>query len=143
MRGDCVEECQQNGSALPTPTPGPTSSNSGNNGEATYKTLKLGSKGTAVKALTAELKNQGYYTGAVTTSYTSAVQTAVKNFQQANGLQVDGIAGSATQHKLFGTVEPGSDTGNLDDDAVRGGEDRLVHRRHSAVVAQGRELQGL
>lgn len=114
VRGDCVEECQQDGSALPTPTPGPTSSNSGNNGEATYKTLKLGSKGTAVKALTAELKNQGYYTGAVTTSYTSAVQTAVKKFQQANGLQVDGIAGSATQHKLFGTVEPGSNTGNLE-----------------------------
>ena len=42
------------------------------------------------------------------------MQTAVKKFQQANGLQVDGIAGSATQHKLFGTVEPDSNTGNLE-----------------------------
>ena len=38
----------------------------------------------------------------------------MKAFQRAKGLSVDGIAGSSTQHKLFGTVPVGSgDTSNL------------------------------
>lgn len=41
--------------------------------------------------------------------YTSAVQAAVRAFQSAKGLTVDGIAGKQTQHALFGTVEPGAD----------------------------------
>lgn len=114
VRGDCVEECKQDGSALPTPTPGPTTSTPNSGQEASYKTLKLGSKGTAVKAMVAELKNQGYYTGAITNSFTSAVKTAVERFQRANGLQVDGIAGPNTLHKLFGTVPIGQgDANNL------------------------------
>lgn len=114
VRGDCVEECDQNGGALPTPTPGPSVSSPTSGQEATYKTLKLGSKGTEVKAMVAELKNQGYYSGPITSSFNSAVQTAVKNFQRAKGLKVDGIAGPNTLHKLFGTVPEGQgDTSNL------------------------------
>ena len=114
VRGDCVEECDASGGALPTPTPGPTSSSSTSGQEATYKTLRLGSSGTEVKAMVAELKAQGYYSGSITSSFTSAVQTAVKNFQRANGLTVDGIAGPNTLHKLFGTVPVGeSDTSDL------------------------------
>ena len=56
-----------------------------------------------------ELINQGYYPGSVTNVYTSAVQAAVRAFQSAKGLTVDGIAGKQTQHALFGTVEPGAD----------------------------------
>ena len=112
LRGDFLDECQKDGSALPQPSPTTTPSGSGQ--EATYTTLKKGSTGTAVKNLVTELKNQGYYTGEITSSYTSAVETAVRAFQKANGLEVDGIAGSKTQHKLFGTVEPGeSGTGDL------------------------------
>lgn len=114
VRGDCVEECTANGGALPTATPGPTSSSPTAGQEATYKTLRLGSTGTEVKAMVTELKTQGYYSGSITSSYTSAVQTAVKNFQRANGLTVDGIAGPNTLHKLFGTVPVGeSDTSDL------------------------------
>lgn len=114
VRGDCVEECTASGGALPTATPGPTSSSPTAGQEATYKTLRLGSTGTEVKAMVTELKTQGYYSGSITSSYTSAVQTAVKNFQRANGLTVDGIAGPNTLHKLFGTVPVGeSDTSDL------------------------------
>ena len=63
----------------------------------------------AVTRLVQELINQGYYTGSVTNVYTSAVQAAVRAFQSAKGLTVDGIAGKQTQHALFGTVEPGAD----------------------------------
>ena len=111
--------------ATPTPAPAPTADPSGNTPkpttapadsqvEATYSTLKLGSTGNAVKNLTTELKNQGFFTGTPTTKYTSSVETAVRKFQKEKGLEVDGVAGPATQHKLYGTVPVGSgDTTNL------------------------------
>lgn len=105
VRDDMVELCDQNGNDLPIVTPSTPPATSGQ--EASYTTLKLGSKGQKVTNLVTELKRQGYYTGAVTSTYTSTVQKAVKKFQEANGLVVDGIAGSATQHKLFGTVPVG------------------------------------
>ena len=110
LRGDCVTVCQQDGSDIAKPAP--TSTSTDGKPEATYTTLRRGSTGTAVKALVSELKNQGYYTGNITSSYTSAVEAAVKRFQLAKGLTVDGIAGKNTQHALFGTVEPGTNTGS-------------------------------
>ena len=111
----------KNGGSTPTATPAPTSTTpttqpSGNGGlnEANYTTLRPGSSGTAVLNLVRELKNQGYYTGAETNKYNSAVENAVRAFQKAKGLAVDGIAGNDTQHKLFNTVPIGSaDLGNL------------------------------
>ena len=120
LHADYVTVCNKDGSAVATPTPEPgataqpgaTLAHSG--AEASYTTLKLGSTGTAVKNLITELKNQGYYSGSIGTKYTTAVQEAVKNFQKANGLTADGIAGAATQHKLFGTVPIGAgDNSNL------------------------------
>ena len=108
--------------ATPAPTnttaPGPTTqpSNNGSQNEASYTTLRPGSRGTAVLNLVRELKNQGYYTGAETNSYNSAVENAVRAFQKAKGLAVDGIAGNDTQHKLFNTVPIG--TTNLNDLAM-------------------------
>ena len=122
LHADYLIRCDSGGAALATPTPAPTNtpapgttvSPNGSGQEATYTTLKTGSTGTAVKNLVTELKNQGYYTGTVTNKYTTAVASAVKAFQKAKGLTVDGIAGSATQHKLFGTVPVGAgDTSNL------------------------------
>ena len=99
VRGDCAEICDKDGNAVVTPTtPG---GSTGTGQEATYSTLRRGSTGTAVTNLVTELKLQGYYTGEITSSYTSAVEDAVKKFQKANGLTVDGKAGEATQKKLF------------------------------------------
>ena len=82
--------------------------------EATYTILKVGSSGSKVTKLVQELINQGFYKGTVTSSYTSEVEGAVKAFQTARGLTVDGIAGPLTQHALFQTVPVGAaDTGNL------------------------------
>ena len=120
LHANYVNLCNEDGSPIATPTPQPgattdPNSNGGGNGqEASYTTLKTGSTGQAVKNLVTELKNQGYYTGSITNKYTTAVAAAVKAFQSANKLSADGIAGSATQHKLFGTVPVGSgDTTNL------------------------------
>lgn len=105
LHGDYVVECNADGSNF---TPGTTNAPSNSGQEASYTTLRLGSQGAAVTNLVQELKNQGYYTGDVTSKYTSSVQAAVKAFQSAKGLTVDGIAGSKTQHALFGTVPVGS-----------------------------------
>lgn len=107
IRSDMVTKSGSDGS-LPTATPALTSSPTAKP-SATYTTLRLGSTGDAVTNLVQELINQGYYTGSVTNVYTSAVEAAVRAFQSAKGLTVDGIAGKQTQHALFGTVEPGAD----------------------------------
>ena len=118
LHGNYVTPCNEDGSPIATPTPEPGTpivTNNGSSGqEASYTTLKTGSTGQAVKNLVTELKNQGYYSGEVTNKYTTSVASAVKAFQAAKGLSADGIAGSATQHRLFGTVPVGSaDTSNL------------------------------
>ena len=108
IRSDMVSKSNNNGGTLPTATPAPTGSPA-TKPSATYTTLRLGSTGDAVTRRGPVLQNQGYYTGSVTNVYTSAVRAAVRAFQSAKGLTVDGIAGKQTQHALFGTVEPGAD----------------------------------
>ena len=106
--------CNADGSPIATPTPSSTTTPGNSGTEASYSTLRLGSTGNAVKNLTTELINQGFMTGSATDKYTTAVENAVKKFQEAKKLTVDGIAGSATQHALYGTVPIGSgDTDNL------------------------------
>lgn len=57
---------------------------------------KFGSSGNEVKQIQQKLKEWGYYKGNVDGVYGSQTQQAVKKFQKANGLKVDGIAGEKT-----------------------------------------------
>ena len=61
---------------------------------------KMGSVGNEVTAIQNVLKRQGYYTGAVDGIFGSKTLAAVKSFQRANGLTVDGIAGPQTLKAL-------------------------------------------
>lgn len=81
--------------ATPTATAAPSST--------TYTTLKKGVTSSAVKTLQEQLILLGYLKTTATGYYGSATYTAVKNFQTANGLKADGIAGTETQTKLFST----------------------------------------
>ncbi|MBQ8655331.1 MAG: peptidoglycan-binding protein, partial [Clostridia bacterium] len=74
----------------PSPTPDPSS----------FTTLRKGSTGKAVQQLQNALVDLGY-TVNTNGTYTSETATAVKAFQKANGLSVDGLAGSATYAKLY------------------------------------------
>ncbi|HSK68699.1 MAG TPA: SH3 domain-containing protein, partial [Candidatus Limnocylindria bacterium] len=72
---------------------------------ASYRTLELGSTGEDVTRLQQELSRLGYLQAAyVTGTYNSQTVDAVKAYQKDKGLFVDGIAGPATQHKLYNTV---------------------------------------
>jgi len=72
-------------------------------------TLKPGSRGSEVTELQATLKLLGYYGGTVDGVYGQSTVSAVSQFQQAAGLNADGITGPATWNRLFpDTVEAGA-----------------------------------
>ena len=88
--------------AQPTvqPTPGVTEQPSPSTAPI-YTTLTSGSTGEAVKALQERLKELGYYTASINSTYDSNTLSAVKSFQKANSLTVDGAAGVQTQTRLY------------------------------------------
>ncbi len=61
---------------------------------------RMGSVGSEVTSIQKALKSRGYYTGAVDGIFGSKTLSAVKNFQKAQGLTVDGIAGPQTLRAL-------------------------------------------
>lgn len=61
-----------------------------------YGLSRYGSTGSEVKQIQTKLKRWGYYNGSVDGIFGSQTQKAVRSFQKANGLGVDGIAGPKT-----------------------------------------------
>ncbi len=68
--------------------------------------LALGAAGPEVKELQLRLKAQGYYNGNVGGNFGPGTEAAVKAFQRANGLKVDGWAGPQTMARLRGGAAP-------------------------------------
>jgi len=62
--------------------------------------LKRGASGADVITLQKKLKNWGYYNGVVDGVFGSGTESAVRYFQQKNGLTVDGVVGEATAKAL-------------------------------------------
>lgn len=65
------------------------------------ESLKKGMEGSAVKLLQQKLKKLGFLTGSADGDFGDATETAVKDFQRANGLKADGVAGTSTLNKLY------------------------------------------
>lgn len=119
VRSDLIILTDMGGDPITTATPtvAPTPTYDPANNEAEYFTLSTSSAGylssdlnnQEVTRLTRALKNQGYYSGSVTSSYTSAVASAVSAFERAIGVTADGIAWPSVQHALYGTrpYDPG------------------------------------
>jgi len=69
--------------------------------------LREGDQGEGVYILQARLFELGYYTGRIDGRFSEETTMAVTQFQMANGLTADGIAGRGTQSKLeSGTAIP-------------------------------------
>lgn len=87
--------------------------------EVPYTLLKYGSKGTSVVNLQQTLINQGYLKDKADGIYGLRTERAVINFQLANNIRIDGIAGNQTQFLLFpkvisrGTIERSIDSTDL------------------------------
>ena len=93
------EETQEEPETLPTsgadPTPAATPT------PVSWEKLKNGSSGQAVSQLQEALIQLGYLAGKTDGKFGADTEKAVRAFQKANGLTVDGVAGAATQKKLY------------------------------------------
>ncbi|KMM36966.1 peptidoglycan-binding protein [Guptibacillus hwajinpoensis] len=67
-------------------------------------TVRYGDRGQTVKNLQSQLKSKGYYSYSVDGVFGSITKQAVRNFQSANGLSVDGVAGPNTFGALSGAA---------------------------------------
>ncbi|MBQ8957070.1 MAG: peptidoglycan-binding protein [Bacteroidales bacterium] len=63
--------------------------------------LQKGSKGEAVTAMQKRLKQLGFYDEEITDNFDESTRKAVKAFQKANKLKVDGVVGEKTMEKMF------------------------------------------
>ncbi|UZQ52995.1 peptidoglycan-binding protein [Trichothermofontia sichuanensis B231] len=68
--------------------------------------LRRGNRGPEVTALQVGLRNAGFFQGQATGYYGSKTEAAVRNFQRAYGLPVDGVAGPNTLSMLYATNRP-------------------------------------
>ena len=66
-----------------------------------YPKLKLGANGKDVTKLQTRLKALGFYTGPISGYFNKLTEEAVIVFQRSQGLKEDGIAGQATQTRLY------------------------------------------
>lgn len=69
------------------------------------QTLRIGSRGQAVKDLQNNLKKLGYNVGAVDGIYGKQTASAVKSFQKKYGLSQDGIAGKNTYSAMNQAIQ--------------------------------------
>ena len=68
----------------------------------TPRFVTLGDRGSAVRSIQQRLKLAGFYNGAVDGVFSPATETALREFQQAKRLTVDGIVGPRTLAALQG-----------------------------------------
>lgn len=98
------------------------------------KILRTGSRGQAVTDLQQKLDAEGYYTYNVDGIYGSITASAVRKFQRAHHLTVDGIAGPKTFSALHGT---NGDAGNQSHDSSNDQGSSMLSLRDSGSAVKG------
>ncbi|KHF38710.1 C40 family peptidase [Halalkalibacter okhensis] len=78
-----------------------SSSKNSSNSSSITGMLRFGSNGSQVEMLQQKLKEKGYYTHKVTGQFGRVTEAAVRDFQRANNLSVDGIVGPQTLSHLI------------------------------------------
>ncbi|MEA4929390.1 MAG: peptidoglycan-binding protein [Candidatus Limiplasma sp.] len=94
-----------------TPTPTPVATTAVVITEDTAVTIQSGSRGSAVLNLQKRLTELGYYTARMDGVYLADDITAVRAFQKANNLTVDGKAGYLTQKLIYSDTALRGDLG--------------------------------
>lgn len=83
-------------SAAPSPEPKPTITPN-----AAYRNIELNDRGASVRKMQERLIELGYLTGEADGAFGRQTYRALRAFQEANGLTVDGVAGQRTQTILY------------------------------------------
>ncbi|GAF15423.1 cell wall lytic activity [Bacillus sp. JCM 19045] len=81
----------------------PSNSNASNNNSSSSSStvaMRIGNRGNNVTGLQDQLRTLGFFNQSSTGYYGTVTREAVRNYQRANNLQVDGIAGPQTQAHL-------------------------------------------
>ena len=78
--------------------------------ELDHDSLSFGDTGEAVKTIQRRLKELGWFNGSIGGNYLSITTEAVKAFQTAAGLHVDGICDAATYDALMSDTAPMKNT---------------------------------
>ncbi|MBO3463624.1 peptidoglycan-binding protein [Aetokthonos hydrillicola Thurmond2011] len=108
--------------------------------------LKKGDEGPQVRALQERLRVAGYYYGNSNGIFGPITEEAVKQFQEAYKLNVDGIVGPATQQKLPPVIagSNGDQTAKqrTDDDNLRLGDRGEAVRVLQAQLIKAKYLEG-
>ena len=110
--------------------------------------LRHGSRSEAVRQMQEDLRTLGYYTGTVSGHYGTLTEAAVTNFQKANGLSADGIAGSKTLDKIASKLKSSSSSsssGSSSSSSSSGSSSMLKYgmKSSSAVRALQENLKAL
>ncbi len=93
--------------------PGYSAESSFESGKTTLggSTLRKGAKGEAVKALQERLTASGFDTGGADGKFGPKTERALKQYQRAQGLEVDGVAGRKTYDSFDGVKSDGKTDG--------------------------------
>ncbi|TMW69887.1 L,D-transpeptidase family protein [Alteribacter natronophilus] len=109
-------------------------------------TLRLGSKGEAVKDLQRQLEAAGYSTKGIDGSFGPATQAAVRKFQSDKKLKVDGIAGPQTRNALADTAKkttPAEPKSSSSPVLKRGSSGKAVSDLQRALTDKGYSTKGI
>ena len=106
------------------------------------ETVKLGSKGNTIKTLQALLTQKGHPCGAIDGIFGAKTDAAVKTFQAANKLDVDGIVGPMTWAALQ-TAPSNISAGNTDRLEDWGFGDLIAAKGRTYAVKQFQAAMGL
>ena len=77
---------------------------SGGSSSGSGSSLKLGSQGTAVRNLQQDLTTLGYYWAEITGNFGAKTETAVRRFQEENGMTADGVVGTKTLNAIAAAI---------------------------------------
>ncbi len=143
MKYQKAKGLSQTGTATPT-LQSRLASETGTGSKSSYSvastSLKQGDSGSSVTALQTALTKLGYYYGDITGNYGALTAKAVKRFQEANGLTIDGIAGSKTiaaiNAKAGSSISTSSGTKNS---AVNGSSTLVSYARASKKAVLRKE----
>ncbi|MEG0767287.1 MAG: peptidoglycan-binding protein, partial [Clostridia bacterium] len=103
LKPGAIDRASMLPAATPTPTLSPTYDPKAQP-PMPMRTLEKGMEGKDVYWLQCRLAELGYYQGTITGGYYEGTRDAIRAFQRAEGLSVDGKAGKRTQRALYAQV---------------------------------------